>query len=297
LSKTRRARGRVPVLVEAEGQETTLSIALGDLDADGHQDVVTRGGLPGVLSATLSTRLNQGTGALGALATFSVGRALGAPAVGDVDGDDKPEFVVPDSGGWTTPEQGRVWVLKATSNGSFAAKDYDVGFSASSVAVGDLNGDGKADIVASGQDGVHVLLNDGSGQFPTVAKYAAGIYGVALADLDGDGKPDIVGGGSVMFNIGSGAFAVAKSLDINGAGLQFADLNGDGKVDAAAVSYSCAGIILYLNDGKGALRPSYRLPDAVQPSSPLLTLSDVSGDGSPDLVIVNGSTLSVRLHK
>jgi hypothetical protein len=64
------------------------------------------------------------------------------------------------------------------------------------VALADLNGDGKPDIVTadSGSSGVSVLLGKGDGTFAGQAEYATGKApaGVALADLNGDGKPDIV---------------------------------------------------------------------------------------------------------
>jgi hypothetical protein len=79
-------------------------------------------------------------------------------AVGDVNGDGKPDIITANSGG-TTPGN-TVSVLLGDGRGSFsAATSYRVGSQPIAVAVGDVNGDGKPDLVTAGGNGVTVLLN------------------------------------------------------------------------------------------------------------------------------------------
>ena len=75
------------------------------------------------------------------------------------------------------------------------------GYSANSVAVADVNGDGKLDVLVVNQDGtVGVLLGNADGSFqPALIYYSGGVTALSVADLNGDGKPDlaIAGGGAV----------------------------------------------------------------------------------------------------
>ena len=70
-----------------------------------------------------------------------------------------------------------------------------MGFFPESVAIGDLNGDGNADLATanSGSLTASVLLNQGDGTFAAQAQYAVGSgpISVALRDLDGDGDADL----------------------------------------------------------------------------------------------------------
>ncbi len=113
-----------------------------------------------------------------------------AVAVGDVNGDGKPDFVVASSGSNT------VSVLVNRGTGTFAPKvDYPTGVALNSVALGDVNGDGKPDLVVTHSSGsVSVLMNSGTGTFAPRVDYFIGFSpnSVALGDVDGDGKPDLV---------------------------------------------------------------------------------------------------------
>jgi hypothetical protein len=84
---------------------------------------------------------------------------------------------------------------------SYSTGNYPV--SSYSVAIGDLNGDGKPDLVVAStntSEGVSVLLGQGNGTFPTaVPYYTGGAYSVAIGDLNGDGKPDLVAAGHRPF--------------------------------------------------------------------------------------------------
>jgi len=130
------------------------------------------------------------------------------------------------------------------------------GYQANAVAVADVNGDGKLDLVVAnscnnnnnclsgGQVGV--LLGNGDGTFQTAAVYGSGgKEGVAeaIADVNGDGKPDLVvvngGFGSdgllgVLLGNGDGTFQTAISYGSGGfqaTSVEVADVNGDGKLD------------------------------------------------------------------
>src|SRR5207244_349756 len=140
-------------------------------------------------------------------------------AAGDVDGNGSADLVVVSSGS--------VSVLRNNGVGAFAAEeDYPVGGdgdSAVSVALGDLNGDGKPDVATgNGNRNVSVLLNKGDGTLQPARNYdAAGAVSVALGDLNGDGKLDVATanetGVSVLLNAGDGALQRRRVYDVLGA--------------------------------------------------------------------------------
>ena len=89
-------------------------------------------------------------------------------------------------------------VLLNMGGGTFVAANYPAGASPVSVAMADLNGDGKADLAVASGTGVSVLLNNGNGTFGAPASYGSGTNPVSVAagDLNGDGKIDLAVGGA-----------------------------------------------------------------------------------------------------
>ncbi len=136
----------------------------------------------------------------------------------------------------------------------------------SSLAIGDLDGDGSADIVGAGGEGVIVFFNGGDGAFFSEQSIALVLdddaypLDVAIGDVNGDGKPDIVTSGfvglNVVFNQGNGSFAPPVQLlspfsdgEVGSRSLTVADFNRDGLADIAVNSSSGLEILLSQGDG------------------------------------------------
>ena len=142
---------------------------------------------------------------------FATGSLPMTVAVGDVNGDFKPDLVVANQGSST------VSVLLGNGAGGFGAKtDFATGAFPYSVAIGDVNGDLKPDLVVanSGPGTVSVLLGDGAGGFGARTDFATGAHpqSVAVGDVNGDGKLDLVTANfyahtvSVLLGNGAGGF-------------------------------------------------------------------------------------------
>ena len=102
------------------------------------------------------------------------------------------------------------------------------------VAVGDLNGDGKADLAVADSSGIGVLLGNGDGTFLSQATYGSPLdpSWVSVSDMNGDGKPDVVAasesGVGVLLGNGDGTFLVPTIVESSPAwSVAIGDLNGD----------------------------------------------------------------------
>lgn len=144
--------------------------------------------------------------------TYASGCLLNAVAIGDLDGDRRPDLVVANwyEGCDGVFGPGSVGVLLGNGDGTFKApvNYFSGGLQALAVAVGDLNADGKLDVVVANScpdDGhgtcpaglgqIGVLLGNGDGTFQPVVTYYSGgglPNAVSIADLNGDGHPDLV---------------------------------------------------------------------------------------------------------
>jgi hypothetical protein len=258
------------------GGVNTSSVAIADVNGDGKPDLLVANQCANVNSC------NSGDGVLAVLfgngdGTFqtpgiydSGGAGANSVAVADVNGDGNLDLVVANQCGYPCPNQGLVGVLFGNGDGTFqAARTYDSGgIYAFSVAVADVNGDGKLDLVVANYcpafgtcangGAVGVLLGNGDGTFRPAATYGSGgeSTGVAVADVNGDGIPDLVlsnlcsdcgtsldGTVGVLVGNGDGTFQPVVTYDSGaslGNSIAVADVNGDGKPDLL-VADSCVG--------------------------------------------------------
>jgi len=299
------------------------AIAVGDFNGDHLLDVAVWAVNATTGNAEVHIYLGNGTGSLTYSNTYS------APASGntnpgpnsivaeDVNGDGKLDLVA------MTPYNG-VFVFAGNGDGTFQPPvpnttvcTSTIGY-CGSLAVGDLNGDGKPDLALQSNDttggGMSILLNNGSGTFGTGTYYPvaiSGVYagsGIAIGDVNGDKKPDVVVGSSsvtaiVYLNQGSGIFKVngtVGTVPLNPTNnVVLVDINNDKKLDIV-VADGFGNALTFYGKGNGTFTtgPMYPLQACNDCSNFLVAIGDFNADGTPDLLATNDfNTTSVSLGR
>jgi FG-GAP-like repeat/Abnormal spindle-like microcephaly-assoc'd, ASPM-SPD-2-Hydin/FG-GAP repeat len=293
-----------------------------------------------VLLLALPGHAQSGLNFAGAVDYDSGGSTAVSVAVADVNGDGRPDLLAINSCVSNICQNlasnvcvkdasscfGTVAVLLGQGNGAFqSAVTYGSGgYGASAIAVADVNGDGKLDLLVANQcasicsgsspgvGSVGVLLGNGDGTFqPAVTYPTVAFFGSALtvADVNGDGKPDLLvtiqcssspcssdSEVGVLLGNGDGTFQGAVTYSSGGYAAEsivVRDVNGDGKPDVLVanqcVSYGdCAnggGVGVLLGNGDGTFRNEVAFSSGGVADS--VAVADVNGDGKPDLVVGN----------
>jgi hypothetical protein len=268
-----------------------------DFNGDGHLDLaVAEGGYP---NGQVYVELGRGNGTfkqpiVSALSSSSTNPYL--TLSGDFNGDGKKDLLVLDDQGLGFQ------VLLGKGDGSFSAPvDNQMTNPVFSIAVGDFNRDGKADVaITSGNNSnpsVSVYLGNGDGTFQLSMQNV--VYQspyVTVADVNGDGNPDLVvagtsyyGSTSLLVFLGKGDGTFANPLfgpaDSYSSQAAVADFNGDGKPDIAIStnSYGNVGIAFLPGNGDGTFGGQVYSSPGTQLSG-VVFVADVNGDGRADLV-------------
>ena len=292
-------------------------IAIGDFNRDGKLDLAFANHEQKYLTVLLGDGQGGLTPAPNSPFAVEVRPHTHGVASGDLNGDGNLDLVTESWG------NDQVAVLFGDGKGSFNTSGtfLDVGkMPYQRVRVGDINGDGKSDIITTNLEGdnVTILLGDGKGGF----KQSAGSpfpcgdspFNFAIGDVNGDGKPDLAivnspsstadrhgkDGLTILLGDGAGGFRMlAGSPFATGRipnRVAIGDVNGDGVADIAVSSPDGNNITLFLMSSKGVASSS---TIAIGGKPKGLAIRDLNGDGKADMVITNNSdnTVTVILSK
>jgi len=273
-----------PVVTYDSGGYAAEFVVVADLNKDGKPDLILGNtcasgdiSCASGTNGTLGVLLGNGDGTFQQVVIYGTGGGLGPKlvVVADVNGDSNPDLLVANTCAsndlYCRNTNGNVGVLLGNGDGTFkTAVPYDSGgFTLYSLAMSDVNNDGKADLVvvnlcaskascASGGHGsVGVMLGNANGTFQPVLVYdSGGIFAVTLsvADVNGDAKTDIIvanaegdtdTGGEIGILVGNGDGTFNAPVDFRAGGLMtematVSDLNLDGKVDLVTVNSFCS---------------------------------------------------------
>jgi hypothetical protein len=242
-----------PILMKDGHHPHTHGLGIGDLNGDSKLDLATVNNADNDISVAFGDGRGNFTRAP---STFAVGPSPYPLALGDVNNDSHPDIVATTTA--TGPQRAQqlpfsraLTLLLNDGHGTFRSSQLPLRTGQPwFVAIGDVNGDGKADLVATHHDQgeLTVLLGDGKGGFTETSgspfDFGHNVFSIGLADTNRDGKPDVVAaagdGVGVMLGDGRGGFKSApNSPFLTGRGTwRFAkgDVNRDGKTDLVTAS-------------------------------------------------------------
>jgi len=291
-----------------------VSVALGDVDGDGRVDLVSAN----FLSDTLTVFLQEEGGGFAAPLSLGDPTLANGPvsvALGDVDGDGRVDLV---SANYLSDT---LTVFLQVEGGGFAQPfslgDSSVTNQPFSVALGDVDGDGRVDLVSANyfSDTLTVFLQDEGGGFAQPfslgdSSLTNDSRSVALGDVDGDGRVDLVsapeGSNTLMVFLQEegGGFAEPLSLgdsSLTGfpASVAHGDVDGDGRVDIVSANVNSSTLTVFLQEEDGGFAQPLSLGDSSLTNGPRsVALGDVDGDGRVDIVSANffSNTLTVFLQ-
>ncbi|MDV5149197.1 VCBS repeat-containing protein [Streptomyces sp. SBC-4] len=301
------------------------AVALADLNGDGRLDAVVaaaktmrptqhgmesmgsivellgdgKGGFAPATSYFAPTLVNESTNAM-----FPVDIT-----VADMNGDSKPDVLTSNSNGdnvsvWTNDGTGALGTASNYYVGGGRPSSYSAGrLSPMGLKAGDVNADGKPDVVTVNLDtsDISVLLGDGKGRLGPATRFADGVplgRGIALGDVSGDGKPDVAVAHmdrtiTVFLGDGSGAFGAPVTYPVGGsalAGVAIADVNTDGKPDLVTDNGPDNQPTVLLGDGTGTFRNAGPLYDTKAGGHGSYAVGDLNADGRPDLAAASTAT-------
>ena len=293
--------------VSAPTPGSPASLAVGDLNGDLKPDLVC----VDPASAVVSVRMGIGDGTFGPRTDIPLGRYGYSGAeptqvmLSDLNGDGTLDLAIAHR-----EERGGVSVLLSHGDGTFEAEtNWDMGGDfVNFIAVADLNGDGKPDLIAttsspfSDYEAVAYQFGVGDGTFGTGNNYEAGTNSGAViaGDLDGDGKPELVvanGALAVFTNKGDGTFLAKTDITTEyPVALAVGDVNGDNLPDLV-VTDLIDGTNILLGRADGTY-PGQFSSDAIIASGDFSTpavIGDLNGDGIGDILVGNPSDPLVHI--
>ncbi|MFZ1684553.1 MAG: FG-GAP-like repeat-containing protein [Candidatus Zixiibacteriota bacterium] len=241
--------------------------------------------------------INAGGGDFEPAAPYSIAiRPSGGAVASDFDSDGAQDLAFP---GWSGTT-----ILRNT-NGQFVAWRQIAGPFEGPIISDDLNRDGRPDMITGEASyGVHVLLNNGNGNF-SIQEYLDGYThptSMVTGDFDSDGDKDIATAcynGTVLyllFNNGSGAFSTIHTVALpvtSGDGyLTVCDLNRDGISDLV-LGIGTGELVLFTNDGTGQFQSAHYNLGLGQICN--IVACDLDRDGDPELATIASDRTSVTI--
>ena len=272
-----------------------ISVAIGDFNGDGHQDLAVANDNSG----TVSIRLGNGSGGFSGTTNVTVGSHPLSIAVGDFNGDGKQDFAT------ANHDSNSVSIRLGDGLGGFSGStNISVGDTPFSVVVGDFNGDGNQDfaVANTGSNTISIRLGDGAGGFSGTTGVSVGssTYSLAIGDFNGDGKQDLAAPSNssdrvfIRLGDGLGGFSGSTEVPVSSGpyGIAVGDFNGDGHQDFAVATFFTGAVSICLGDGFGGFSGATNV--GVGSGAEAVAVGDFNGDGRQDMA-VGGSGVSILL--